>query len=259
MKKRIKHAVLALPLAAALVFTAPMSAQAAEGGQVPAEQHWPHAGIFGTYDKAALQRGFQVYKQVCSSCHAMHLMSYRNLEALGYNEDEIKAIAAEYTVMDGPNDDGEMYERAARPADRFKSPFANDKAARAANGGALPPDLSLVVKARAHGEDYIFSLLTGYGQAPADAELMAGMNWNPYFPGKQIAMAPPLVEGAVTYDDGTVASVEQMARDVTQFLAFAAEPHMEERKGMGIKVILFMLAFAGFLYAGKKQIWAKVH
>lgn len=233
-------------------------ASASEGIEIP-EQSWHHKGAFGTYDRAALQRGFQVYKEVCSACHSMKYLSYRDLKGLGYNDDEVKAVAAEYTVMDGPNDDGEMYERPARPADRFKAPFANDKAARAANNGALPPDMSLLAKARHGGEDYLFALLTGYADAPSDVEMMPGMNYNKYFPGHQIAMAKPLSDGQVTYSDGTTSSVEQMARDVSQFLAWASEPHMEERKQMGIKVILFMLAFAGIMLAAKRKIWANAH
>lgn len=252
MKKSIFLAAFAL----AFLATAPV--QAADG-VAPPQQHWHHQGMLGTYDKAALQRGFQVYKEVCASCHAMKFLSYRDLKALGYSDDEVKAIAAEYTVTDGPNDDGEMFERPARPSDRFKAPFANDKAARAANNGALPPDMSLLVKARAHGEDYVFALLTGYEAPPAGEELMAGMNWNRYFPGHQIAMAPPLTDGQVTYADGTAASLEQAARDVTQFLAFASEPHMEARKMMGMKVLLFMLVFAGVMFAAKRRIWADVH
>ena len=227
---------------------------------VPApKQHWPHAGVLGTYDKAALQRGFQVYKEVCASCHAMKFLSYRDLKDLGYNDDEVKAIAAEYTVTDGPNEDGEMFERAAKPSDRFKSPFANDKAARAANNGALPPDMSLLVKARHGGEDYIYALLTGYEPAPAGEELMAGMNWNKYFPDHQIAMAPPLMDGQVTYADGTSATVNQAARDVSQFLAWASEPHMEARKMMGFKVLLFLFVFIGIMFAAKRKMWADVH
>lgn len=253
---------LPLVLAALVAFAAP--APAAET-LAPPKQHWAHQGAFGTYDKAALQRGFQVYKQVCAACHGMKLLSYRNLAGIGYNEDEIKAIAAEYTVIDGPNDDGEMFERAARPSDRFKSPFANDKAARAANGGALPPDMSLIVKSRHHHENYVFALLTGYTTPPATDDkgepiiMPAGMYWNKYFAGNMIAMAPPLVEDGVSYADGTAASVEQMAKDVTQFLAWTGEPHMEERKQMGLKVVLFMLVFAGIMLAAKRKVWAAVH
>lgn len=254
-----------LPLVFALLLAFSAPAGAAESVPVP-KQHWPHQGIFGTYDKAALQRGFQVYKQVCAACHGLKLLSYRNLADLGYNEDEIKAIAAEYTVIDGPNEDGEMFERAARPADRFKGPFANARAARAANGGALPPDLSLAVKAYHNHENYIYALLTGYGPAPAvdpktgeKIVVPDGMYWNDYFPGHLIAMAPPLVEDGVSFADGKPATVQQMALDVTQFLAWAGEPHMEARKRMGIKVMLFMFVFVGIMLAAKRKVWAAVH
>lgn len=254
---------LPLVLAVLVAFSAP--AFSAEG-VAPPKQHWPHQGIFGTYDKGALQRGYQVYKEVCAACHGMKLLSYRDLAGVGYNADEIKSIAAEYTVIDGPDDEGEMFERAARPSDRFKGPFANDKAARAANGGALPPDLSLVVKARHKHEDYIHALLTGYTNAPAvdektgeAIEVPNGMYWNTYFPGHMIAMAPPLVEGSVTFADGTEATVHQMSRDLTQFLAWAGEPHMEARKRMGVKVMLFLFVFAGIMLAAKRKVWAAVH
>lgn len=242
-------------ITAAVMLAAP--AFASEGVELQ-HKKWQHQGILGTYDKEAVQRGYQVYKEVCSACHAMKFMSYRNLGDLGYNEAQVKAMAAEFTVSD-INDDGEAFDRPARPADHFKSPFVNDKAARAANGGALPPDLSLVVKARAGGEDYIYSLLTGYVEKPADFELLAGLNYNKYFPGHQIAMAKPISDGQVTYSNGNAATVEQAASDVTQFLAWAGEPHMEQRKGMGIKVTLFMLAFCGIMLAAKRKVWAKIH
>ncbi|MGE3622286.1 MAG: cytochrome c1 [Bdellovibrionales bacterium] len=220
---------------------------------------WPHQGAFGTYDRAALQRGYQVYKQVCSTCHSMKLLSYRDLAQLGFNEAEVKALAAEIQVTDGPNDEGEMFQRPGRPSDRFVSPFPNDQAARAANGGALPPDLSLIVKARKKHEDYIYSLLMGYAVTPPAGETIAkGMHYNPYFAGHQIAMPPPLNEGAVSFADGTPATVEQMARDVTQYLAWASEPHLEERHETGFKVILFLVIFAGIAYAVKKKVWSKL-
>jgi ubiquinol-cytochrome c reductase cytochrome c1 subunit len=243
--------------AAAFCVLFPVAAFAADG-IAPPEQKWPHQGLTGTYDRAALQRGFQVYKEVCAACHAMKYLSYRDLKQLGYSDAEVKAIAAEYTVTDGPNDDGEMFERAARPSDRFKAPFANDKAARAANGGALPADLSLIVKSRPYGEDYIYALLTGYEAPPEGTEMMTGMHWNKYFPGHQIAMAAPLMDGQVTYSDGSSASLEQAARDVTQFLAWASEPHMEARKFTGFKVVLFMLVFSAILYATKRKVWRSV-
>jgi len=240
----------------ALALTLSLPALAAEETALP-RRHWPHKGIFGDYDKAALQHGFQVYREVCSVCHAMKFVSYRNLKDLGYTADEVKAVAAQYAVTDGPNDEGEMFERAALPSDRFKSPFKNDKAARASNNGALPPDMSLLVKAREGGEDYIFAVLTGYETAPSSMQMQPGMSYNKYFPGRQIAMTQPLSDGQVTYSDGTAASREQAASDVVQFLAWAAEPHMEQRKRMGLKVILFLLAFAGVLYGVKRKVWEK--
>lgn len=245
-------------LAVAAVISAATPALASEA-EAPPHQKWPHQGVFGTYDKAALQRGFQVYKEVCAACHSMKLLSYRDLTQLGYTPEQVKTVAAEYQIPDGPNDDGEMFERPGRPADRFHSPFVNDKAARAANGGALPPDMSLLSKAREHGDDYIYSILIGYEDKPAGFELMPGLNYNKYFAGHQIAMAKPLSEGQVTFGDGTANTLEQQARDVTQFLAWAAEPHMEQRKGMGLKVMIFMLAFCGIMVAAKRKLWADIH
>jgi len=221
---------------------------------------WPEQGVLGTYDRAALQRGYQVYSQVCSTCHSMKLLAYRDLSQLGFSEAEVKAIASNYQVSDGPNDQGEMFQRPARPSDTFVSPFPNDQAARAGNAGALPPDLSLIVKARQGNEDYIYSILTGFGQTPPANETIAkGMNYNPYFVGHQIAMPPPLHEGAVSFADGTPATVDQMAKDVVQYLAWASEPHLEERHETGIKVILFLIVFAGVMYGVKKKVWAKLH
>jgi ubiquinol-cytochrome c reductase cytochrome c1 subunit len=235
---------------------------AAEENNVPHSppSGWPHQDIFGTYDRAALQRGYQVYAQVCSTCHSMKLLSYRDLAQLGFSEAEVKAIASNYQVSDGPNDQGEMFQRPARPSDHFVSPFPNDQAARVANNGALPPDLSLIIKARAGHEDYVYSLLTSFGQTPPPNETIAkGMYYNPMFIGHQIAMPPPLHEGAVSFADGTSATVEQMAKDVTQFLAWASEPHLEDRHQTGLKVVLFLVVFAGVLYAVKRKIWEKLH
>ncbi len=248
-----------LLLLSVFVITHGAPALAAGDAEPPPEMHWSFSGPFGTYDRAALQRGFQVYKQVCAACHSMDLKSYRNLAALGYNEDEIKAIAAEYTVEDGPNDEGEMFERPARPSDRFKNPYPNDAAAKYANNGAMPPDLSLITKARHNGANYVHGILTGYEEAPADTELMSGQYYNRYMAGHVIAMAPPLSDGVVGYEDGTDGTVEQYAKDVTQFLVWAAEPEMEERKRTGIKVILFLLVFTGIMYAVKRKIWADAH
>lgn len=234
------------------------AAHAAETVAPPAE-HWSFDGIFGTYDRAALRRGFQVYKEICSACHSMNLLHYRNLEAIGFSEDEVKKIAASVQVTDGPNDQGDMYERPGRPSDPFKAPFPNDQAARAANNGALPPDLSLIVKARKGGADYVHGILTGFGEPPADMKMADGMNYNKYFPGHQIAMPPPLNDDAVTYADGTKATVDQMALDVSNFLAWAAEPNLEERHFTGVKAVLFLIVLTALLYGVKRKIWAAVH
>lgn len=220
---------------------------------------WKHAGLTGTFDRAALQRGYQVYKEVCSACHSMRLLSYRNLTDIGFNEEQVKAIAAGYQVPGEPDDNGDIKPRAATPADHFVKPFANEKAARAANNGALPPDLSLMVKARHGGENYVYSLITGYTTAPEGVTVAAGMNYNPYFAGNQIAMAAPLSDGAVTYADGTKATVEQMAHDVATFLTWTAEPKLEIRKQTGLKVVLFLIVFAGIMYAVKRRVWSKLH
>ena len=233
--------------------------QAAEGVAIPAHQ-WSFSGLFGTFDRAQLQRGFQVHREVCASCHSIEFISFRNLIDLGYTPDEIKALAAEYTVMDGPNDDGDMFERPAIPADRYPLAFPNEQAARAANNGAYPPDLSLMAKARKGGPDYSYALLIGYPEEPpAGVELMDGMYYNDYFPGHQIAMPAPIYEDSVEYADGTPATVEQMAEDVTAFMMWTAEPNLETRKSMGVTVILFLLVLTGILYAVKKKIWSDLH
>ncbi len=249
---------LSIGVAAVLLGLQASAALAVETKHPPARD-WSFSGVFGQFDRAAMQRGLQVYREVCSGCHGLRLIHFRNLAALGYDEDEIKAIAAEYTVIDGPDEEGEMFERPGRPVDRLPSPFANDKAAAAANNGAMPPDLSLMAKARDDGPNYIHALLTGYEEPPADIEVIEGANYNPYFPGNQIAMAAPLFEDAVEYADGTPATAEQMAADVTTFLMWAAEPTLEERKRMDIQVMLFLLVFTGVLYAVKRKVWADLH
>lgn len=226
----------------------------------PPSMDWSFNGPFGTFDRDAMQRGFQVYKQVCAACHGLERIAYRNLAALGYSEGQIKAFAAEATVKDGPNEEGEMFERPGRPADYFPKPFANVEAARYANNGAYPPDLSLITRARADGTNYLYALMTGYAEvAPEGFEMSQGMYYNEYFSGHQIAMAPPLSEGVVTYEDGTPATVEQMASDVTTFLTWAGEPVMEKRKQMGLKVVLYLIVFAGLMYAVKRKVWKDVH
>lgn len=221
--------------------------------------HWSFSGAFGTFDQETLRRGFQVYKEICSACHSMNLLHYRDLAALGYSEDEIKQIAASVQVTDGPNDNGDMFDRPGRPSDAFKAPFANEQAARAANGGALPPDLSLIVKARKGGADYVHAILTGYGQAPTGMTMQSGMNYDEYFPGHQIAMPQPISDGSVTYADGTKATTDQEAFDVANFLAWTSEPELVERHRMGVKAVLFLIVLAGLLYAVKRKVWAGIH
>jgi len=235
------------------------TARAAEAEHELEHQHWSFDGLFGTFDQAAAQRGFQVYKDVCAACHSLSQVAYRNLSAIGISEDEIKTIAAQYNVTDGPNDAGEMFERPAKPSDKFVPPFPNANAARAANNGALPPDLSLIVKAREGGADYAYGILTGFVEPPAGVTVPNGMYYNAAFPGHQIAMPPPLSDGAVTYADGTEASVHQMAHDVVTFLAWTAEPELDQRKQMGVKVILFLIVLTGLAYAVKRKVWAEVH
>ena len=245
-----------LVLAALFALAAPALAQEAPS---PPHQSWSFDGPFGTYDRAAAQRGFQVYEEVCSRCHSMNLLYYRDLTGIGYTEDEVKAISSTKQVTDGPNDQGEMFQRPGRPFDRFVAPFANEQAARAALNGALPPDLSLITKAREGGADYTVAILTGYKDPPAGFKMAENMQYDEYFPGHQIAMPPPLAGNDVQYSDGTKPTIEQEARDVATFLAWAAEPTMEERKRTGAKVLIFLLVMAAFLYAAKRQIWADVH
>lgn len=230
------------------------------------KESWSFQGFFGAFDRPQLKRGFQVYKEVCASCHSMNLLAYRNLQDIGFSEAEVKEIAASVTVMDGPNEAGEMFERPGKPSDSFKAPFANDQAARASNNGALPPDFSLLARSRAgkgffayEGADYIHGVLTRYKDAPADVKLADGMYYNEGFAGHQIAMPAPLAEGGVTYEDGTTASVDQMARDVSVFLTWAGEPNYENRLHTGLKAMLFLLVFTLIAYAAKRKIWARIH
>ncbi|MFD1696323.1 cytochrome c1 [Roseibium aestuarii] len=270
--------VRVLSAVATLAVAAP--ALAAGSGPHVERQSWSFAGPFGTYDKAQLQRGFKIYKEVCSSCHSLRLVKFRNLGeegGLGYSEEQVKAIAAEYTVEDGPNDDGDMFERPAVAADAFPSPFPNEKAARASNGGAYPPDFSLLAKARAAhrgfpwfvfdaftqyqelGPDYIYGLLTGYEEAPEGVEVPDGQYYNPHFMnGHFIGMAPPLSDELVEYEDGTAMTTEQYAKDVSAFMMWAAEPHLEARKKIGFRVMVFLVFFAGLLYFTKKKLWKNV-
>ncbi len=256
MRARIAAPIAIVATVAALSLSA--AARAAEAPKAPAND-WSFNGLFGTFDRGALQRGYQVYAEVCATCHSLRLVAYRNLREIGFSEDQVKKIAAEVEIQDGPDEEGEMFDRPGRPEDRFKPPFDNDNAARASNNGAFPPDLSLITKARKGGADFLHGILTGYRDPPAGVEINEGMSYNAYFPGFQIAMPPPLAEGSVEYADGTKTSVDQMSRDVTTFLAWASEPEMEERKSMGVKVILFLLLLTGMLLALKRKIWSDIH
>jgi ubiquinol-cytochrome c reductase cytochrome c1 subunit len=256
----MRRFVLAFAAMLAVIAGAATMASAQEEAPPPPHQQWSFEGVFGTYDQAALQRGFQVYKEVCSACHPVKHLYFRDLTEIGYSEEQVKGIAAQFQVSDGPNDQGEMYQRPGKPSDPFPLPFPNDQAARAANNGALPPDLSLIVKAREGGPDYVYAILTGFKDAPADVKMNPNMYYNEYFPGHQIGMPPPLTaDGQLTYTDGTKATIPQMAHDVVTFLAWAAEPNLNERHRMGAKVILFLVIAAGIFYAAKRRIWAALH
>jgi ubiquinol-cytochrome c reductase cytochrome c1 subunit len=235
-------------------------------------------GPFGTFDKGQLQRGYKVYKEVCANCHSMRFIAFRNLAdhgGPGFTEKQVEALAATFTVKDGPGADGEMFDRPGLPSDHFPAPFANEQAAAAANGGAVPPDLSLITKFRpgwfgtinqlingVGGPNYVYSVLTGFEQ-PTDEikkEMPEGKYYNPYFAnGQFISMPPPLTDGQVTFDDGAPNKVDDMARDVSAFLAWTAEPKMEERKSLGFMVMIYLAILSTLLYFVKKKIWSDQH
>jgi ubiquinol-cytochrome c reductase cytochrome c1 subunit len=246
-------------IAAALLAGAALAAPARSADSEAALPgvNWSFSGLFGTFDRAAAQRGFMVYDTVCANCHALRQAYYRDLAGIDLSEDQIKAIAAAKTVPD-LDDSGQPTDRPALPSDHFRSPFPNDRAARAANNGALPPDLSVITKAREDGPDYLYGILTGYTDPPPGFHLMDGMNYNRYFPGNQIAMIQPLHDGTVTYTDGTNASLDQEARDVVTFLDYIANPELEQRHRMGVKVVLFLIFVTGLTYAVKRKLWADV-
>jgi ubiquinol-cytochrome c reductase cytochrome c1 subunit len=244
----------------------------------PHHESWSFAGPFGKYDLAQLQRGLKVYREVCAACHGLNLVSFRTLEGLGYSDAQVKAIAAQYEVQDGPNADGEMFNRPGIPSDYFPSPYPNVEAAAAANNGAAPPDLSLIAKARGvergfptfvfdiftqyaeNGPDYLYSLLTGYGQEPPEGmQIPEGTHYNPYFiAGKSLAMPPPLSDGQVTYDDGSPETIKQYSHDVAAFMMWAAEPHMTARKQTGFSVLAFLILFGALVYITKRKVWSEV-
>ena len=236
------------------------AALAAGGGDVTlVKSDWSFSGPFGHFDKASMQRGFQVYREVCAGCHGLEYIAFRNLADLGYNEAEIKAIAAEYEVMDGPDEDGEMFMRPARPADIIPGPYRNDNEARANNNGAMPPDLSLIAKARANGADYLYSLLIGYVDAPASKEVPDGMYYNNAYSGHLIAMPQPIYGDDVEYSDGTATTAEMLSADVTHFLMWAAEPKLEIRKRIGVAAVFFLSIFLVMSYLAKRRVWADLH
>ena len=222
---------------------------------------WTFKGLFGKFDRASLQRGYQVYTEVCAACHSMKYLSYRNLSEKGGPEFSVaqsKAIAASFEVTDGPNADGEMFQRPGKLSDKFVMPYENVKAAEAANGGAYPPDMSVLVKARGGGVDYIYSLLQGYEDAPSGMILDDGVHYNKYMYGNKIKMSAPLSDGIVEYSDGTIPTVEQMSKDVTTFLMWAAEPSLEARHQMGFKAIVYLIILTTLVYFSMKRIWSRV-
>lgn len=304
----MKASKIAQTLIAAVLLSGAAPAFAAGGGQKhPEHQHWHFSGIFGKYDPNALQRGYQVYETVCSNCHSLNLVAFRNLGQKGgpFHLDRcpagfpesldcsnpndnpvVKALASKYKyqVTDGPDDTGEMFQRPPVPSDYIPAPYANEQLARMANNNALPPDLSLIAKARSGGPDYIFSLITGYEDPPPTVQIGAGQHYNPYFPGDMsqalkpqyihdghpvegvevppggvLAMAPPLADGIIEYGDGSPQTAEQYARDVTEFLMWAAEPKMEARKALGVMTIIYLIILAGILYWSYRKIWSKLH
>ncbi len=277
--KKLVAGLLSLGFAAA-IFASPASAADIPHFPLkdPPRLSWSFAGPFGTWDKAQLQRGLKVYTEVCSNCHSLNLVAFRNLAALGYSDAQVKSFAAQHQVEDGPNSQGEMFKRPGKPNDYFPAPFANDQAAAYANGGAAPPDFSTIAKARAvesgfpgfifdiftmyttKGPDYVHALLTGYGQKPPKGVTVPdGMYYNPYFHSAvALRMPPPLSDGIVKYTDGTPETVDQYSKDIAAFQMWAAEPHMIQRKQTGFVVIVFMLIFAALIYMTKKAIYSRI-
>ena len=233
----------------------------AEGTQKLLKQDWSFKSFFGKFDRASLQRGYQVYSEVCASCHSMKYLSYRNLAEKGgpeFTEEQAKAIAANFEVTDGPNSDGEMFIRPAKLSDKFVMPYANEEEAKASNGGAYPPDMSVLVKARQGGADYVYSVLLGYEDPPSDIKLDDGVYYNKFIYGNNIKMPVPLFKGMVEYSDGTEATSEQMAKDVVTFLMWAAEPHLEARHKTGFRVIIYLIILSLLVYFSMKKVWSRI-
>lgn len=252
--------LLIAALTALLLNAAPESVEAAGASAELDHQEWSFDGIFGTFDRQQLQRGFQVYREICASCHGLDYIAFRNLQDLGYSEDQTKVLASEYFVEECCDDQGDIFERPAIPSDYIPNPYPNEQFARASNNGSMPPDLSLITKARANGPDYLYNLILAYEDPPTDmeGEIMDGMYYNSVFDGNQIAMAQQLYDDLLEYADGTPATSEQMAKDVTVFLHWAAEPKLEVRKQTGVRVLLFTLVFTVLAYFLKRRIWADV-
>ena len=257
MKKILKTFFILLTL---FIFNISQSF-AAGGNQDLLKQDWSFNSFFGKFDRASLQRGYQIYTEVCASCHSMKYVSYRNLSEKGgpeFSEEQAKAIASNFEVTDGPNSDGEMFTRPAKLSDKFVMPYANEQEAKVSNGGAYPPDMSVLVKARAGGADYIYSVLLGYEDPPLDMKLDDGVYYNKYMYGNKIKMPPQLYDDLVTYADGTPATPEQMAKDVVSFLAWTAEPKLEERHKLGFRAIIYLLILTILVYFSMKKIWSRV-
>jgi len=241
-----------------IVFTNPVYSEESKAEFV--KNNWSFEGVFGTFDRASLQRGYQVYQEVCSGCHSVQHLSYRNLSEKGgpeFSLEEAKAIAAQFEITDGPNEEGEMFTRPGRLSDKFVNPFPNEKAAAAANDGAYPPDMSVLAKARKGGAAYIYSLLMGYEEAPAGYDLDDGVYYNKYMSGHKIKMAEPISDGSVEYSDGTEATKAQISKDVTTFLVWAADPHLEARHKMGFKVFFYLIILLTLVYLSKQKVWSR--
>lgn len=235
-----------------------VSASASDDHIAPQHMHWSHDGFTKAYDSASLRRGYEVYRQVCSTCHSMDLLAFRNLVGVSHTEEQAKALAASYEVKDGPNDEGEMFERPGKLSDHFPAPYPNEAYARYINGGALPPDLSCMTKARHSGTDYVFHLLTGYKEPPTGVVLREGLHYNPYFPGGAISMAPPLMDEGVEFEDGTPATKTQMAKDVATFLTWCSEPEADERKKVGLKMLGGLTLMIGLCGYFKRFKWSVI-
>jgi len=238
-----------------------ISSKAEESSHKLLSESWSFKGFFGKFDRSSLQRGYQVYSEVCAACHSMKYLSYRNLSEPGgpeFSEKQAKIIASQFEVIDGPNNDGEMFTRPARLSDNFVGPYANEQAAIAANGGAYPPDMSVLVKARQGGADYIYSVLMGYEDPPEGFNLDDGVYYNKYMSGNKIMMAEPLTDNSVAYMDNTPATKEQMAKDVVTFLAWSAEPHLEARHKMGFRAIIYLIIISILVYFSMKKLWSRI-